>query len=115
MMKGKDKEAKIFSFSMEEFRKQFGEVSKILGIPGLHPYQLRHGGAAHDLASKARDHAQVKARGRWSTDQSVRRYTKTGKIQTLLGQLSQGSLEYCRWSQRNLKSVMSGRMQPKRL
>ena len=115
MMKGKDKEAKIFSFSMEEFRKQFGEVSKILGIPGLHPYQLRHGGAAHDLASKARDHAQVKARGRWSTDQSVRRYTKTGKIQTLLGQLSKGSLEYCRWSQRNLKSVMSGRMQPKRL
>eukprot|EP00438_Fugacium_kawagutii_P007991 Skav234597 [mRNA] locus=scaffold5214:85992:100513:- [translate_table: standard] len=68
--------SKIFSFSSEEFRKIVGEVAQEMGVSSVHPYQLRHGGASDDLNAKAREYLAVKARGRWSTDQSVRRYGK---------------------------------------
>ena len=69
----------IFSFNMEEYRKEFIAVGKLLGVDQLHPYQLRHGGASQDLCSGFRDHQGVKSRGRWVTDQSVRRYAKIGR------------------------------------
>ena len=106
-------EDKIYNFSSADFRKDFAEAGKILGISGLHPYQLRHGGAAEQLHSGVRDHAAVKARGRWHTDQSVRRYTKTGKIQQLLSKLSPVSLEFCRWSKQNMEQVLRGSIRPR--
>ena len=101
----------IFSFSMDQYRKEFTKAAKRLQMEGLHPYQLRHGGAADDLCSKQRDHPGVKQRGRWATDQSVRRYTKVGKVQQLLNRLPNGALEYCQWCHRNLEKVMRGQAQ----
>ena len=74
-----DPDAMIFNFTMENLRKEFAAAGKGLGVDQLHPYQLRHGGASEDLSSGFRDHNSVKARGRWKTDQSVRRYAKIGK------------------------------------
>lgn len=102
----KDPEAFMFQFKMDDYRKRFNQAAKDLGLSTLHPYQLRHGGAADDLAAKFRDHAGVKSRGRWETDQSVRRYTKIGKVQQLLTRLSPGGLEFCRWSHQNLEKVL---------
>lgn len=103
-----NKESMIFDFSMEEYRKEFVRAAKVLKLEGLHPYQLRHGGAAEDLSGKHRDHHGVKARGRWATDQSVRRYTKVGKVQQLLNQLPSGGVEYCQWCHRNMEKVLRG-------
>jgi hypothetical protein len=100
--------AKMFPFSGEEYRKEFTKAAEMMNLKGLHPYQLRHGGAADDLNSKERDYQSVKTRGRWQTDQSVRRYTKVGKIQQLLNQLSSADMEYCRWSLLNLEKVLKG-------
>ncbi|CAE7265927.1 AMY1.1 [Symbiodinium sp. CCMP2592] len=99
----------LFDFSPEDYRKAFASAGKELGLEGIHPYQLRHGGAAEDLNSKERDFNAVKARGRWQTDQSVRRYGKTGKIQKLLSLLSPSDLAYCRWSLQHLEAVFKGR------
>ena len=87
---------------------EFATVGVMLGVPSLHPYQLRHGGAAEDLNGGQRGHQGVKARGRWQTDASVRRYTKVGKIQQLMNQLLPGGLAFCQWSHRNLERVMKG-------
>lgn len=85
----------------------------MLNLDALHPDQTRHGGAAEDLNGKERDHANVKQRGRWMTDQRVRRYTKTGKIQQMISRLSAGHLDFCRWSLLNMELVMKGLTSPK--
>eukprot|EP00438_Fugacium_kawagutii_P017034 Skav221329 [mRNA] locus=scaffold1437:52275:55350:- [translate_table: standard] len=93
----------LFSFTMEQFRKEFAAAGLKLGVNGLHPYQLRHGGASQDLGSGFRDHNAVKARGRWRTDQSVRRYAKIGRVQHLLAKLSPSTMQFCQWSENNLE------------
>eukprot|EP00435_Cladocopium_sp_Y103_P031708 s3161_g8.t1 len=109
----KSAEDLLFPFTAAKYKEAFTQSGEALGIPGLHPYQTRHGGAAEDLNGGERDHAQVKARGRWMTDTSVRRYTKTGKIQQLMSKLSAAHLEYCRWSLQNVERVMLGLASPK--
>lgn len=98
----------LFSFSMDDYRKKFQQAGSRLGVDHLHPYQLRHGGATEDMTSKKRDFAGVKSRGRWKTDQSVRRYAKVGRVQQLLAKLPDSSKRFCHWSELNMKKVMSG-------
>ena len=49
-----------------------------------HPYMLRHGGPSHDRALGLRTIQEVKKRGRWAADSSVRRYEKAGRLTTML-------------------------------
>jgi integrase len=65
----------------------FKRAGAALGLPGLCMYQLRHGGASEDLLSADRTPHEVKARGRWTTDSSLRRYAKPAQIQRLLGSM----------------------------
>ena len=109
----KSMEDLVFPFTSAKYRDAFTQSGAALGIPGLHPYQTRHGGAAEDLNGGERDHAQVKARGRWMTDTSVRRYTKTGKIQQMMSKLSAAHLEFCRWLLLNMDKVMQGLVSPR--
>ena len=44
-------------------------------------YRCRHGGAGGDLAAGFRALEQIKNRGRWAVDSSVRRYTKSARQQ----------------------------------
>ena len=85
---------RLFTFTMEEFRKTFTRLGAKLGVMNLHPYQLRHGGATQDLTSHVRDFNGVKSRGRWKTDSSVRRYAKVGRVQQLLNQLPDSSRSF---------------------
>ena len=68
--------------------KCFRAACQSLGLPPLCMYQLRHGGASEDLLSKTRDTQAVKARGRWTTDSSVRRYAKPAQLQRLANAMS---------------------------
>ena len=103
----------IFPFTAKEFREHFRAAGEALGVQALHPYQLRHGGAADDLNGQERHYAEVKARGRWLADTSVRRYTKVGKLQQLLSRLSPSDMEYCRWSLQHMEKVHKGLLPPR--
>lgn len=92
--KAQTKDSLLFKFSMENYRKKFSAASLRLGLGSLRLYQLRHGGATEDLCSQKRDYSAVKARGRWRSDASVRRYAKVGKVQELLNRLSPGHLKF---------------------
>eukprot|EP00435_Cladocopium_sp_Y103_P017954 s440_g4.t1 len=98
----------LYPFTAAEYRKAFQKAGEQLGVKSLHPYQTRHGGASEDLNTQERDHMTVKSRGRWQTDQSVRRYGKVGKVQKLLVQLSPANLEFCQWSSRNMEQILKG-------
>ena len=105
----------LFSFTAEDFRREFQLSGSRLGVQKLHPYQLRHGEASDDMNAKIWDHAAIKQRGRWHTDQSVRRYAKIGKLQQMLNQLSQEAREYCQWSKSNMVKVARGSLPAKML
>ena len=111
VLNGKDE--KVYPFDATEFRKNFQEAGQLLGFKNLHPYQSRHGGASEDLNTGERDHLAVKVRGRWHTDQSVRRYGKVGKIQKMMTDLSPERMAFCQWSLRNIERVLKGTWPPR--
>ena len=88
----KKKGDRIFNFSLDDFRKSFAKAGEAMGIAHLHPYQLRHGGATEDLT-----------------------YAKVGRVQELLNQVNQATLQYCQWSERNLQRVFQGSVTAKKL
>ena len=103
----------LFPMTFAEANRHLKEAARRLRVDdGVCLYQCRHGGAAHDLNAKARTRDEVMARGRWRTDQTVRRYTKIGKVQALLGRMPKESLEFCRASRVMLDTVVAGRRLP---
>ncbi len=54
----------------------------VLGLDGfgLSAYSPRHGGASHDLLTGSRSLQEVKRRGRWASDESLKRYGKETKL-----------------------------------
>ena len=50
-------------------------------------YSLRHLGASWDFLHKARPLNEIKKRGRWATDQSLRRYAKEARLQKQTGKI----------------------------
>ena len=68
-------------------------VAKILGV-SLCPYQFRHGGPSHDVARKKRTLGQVRVRGCWMVEASVRRYQKSGRLIKAINGLPTGVREF---------------------
>jgi hypothetical protein len=50
-------------------------------------YMFRHAGASTDFALKLRPLAEIKLRGRWKSDASLRRYEKGGRLADQLQRL----------------------------
>ena len=82
------------------------------GPPTL--YQLRHGGAASDLAARRRVLAEIKARGRWHDDRSLARHTKGGRVTEQLSKLPAGLLAFAARVERQIGNILSGRSPPLR-
>ena len=72
----------MFEFKYQELLKQFRAACEELGIRDPSLYRLRHGGASHDAAARLRSIAEIKRRGRWASDSSVRRYEKRTWLQS---------------------------------
>ena len=81
-LNSRDPGEKMFLFSYAELLKQFRAACHDLGIRDPSLYRLRHGGASHDAAARLRTIAEIKRRGRWSSDTSVRRYEKRTWLQS---------------------------------
>ena len=88
---------RIFYLTLRERSAQYAEAVQQLGLSKFGPpvlYQLRHGGASHEVASGRRDLPPRMKRGRWSTLMSVRRYEKGGRLAELLGRLTAHEAAY---------------------
>jgi integrase len=92
----------------------FKAACGLLGLPrGTCMYQMRHGGASEDLLSHSRPQDDVKRRGRWSTDSSLRRYAKPAQVQRLLGSLAPEKLSYALDSWEHLEALIFQRVVPR--
>jgi hypothetical protein len=85
----------LFSFSLQELTKAFQKAQETLQIPVRPLYSLRHSGPAHDHLQKTRTLSNIKKRGRWQSDRSVRRYEKSGRTAMLLDRLPEALITHC--------------------
>jgi hypothetical protein len=74
-------EAPLFPYNYLTAKNLFKVACEKLGLTDPSPYRLRHGGASHDRAMNLRTLAEVKRRGRWVADSSLRRYDKGTLLQ----------------------------------
>eukprot|EP00438_Fugacium_kawagutii_P032905 Skav229623 [mRNA] locus=scaffold1753:167277:170273:- [translate_table: standard] len=68
----------------------------------------RPGPTCMDWRRTAQESEGSQQQGR--TDQSVRRYTKIGRVQQLLNKLTVNRMNFCKWSEKNLAKVFLGTM-----
>ena len=60
----------------------FREVMQEWNLVDVVLYRMRHGGAFHDIVNGQRPVLEVKKRGRWANDKSLKRYAKGVRLQT---------------------------------
>jgi len=87
----------------------FRKVTVAQGLHDVCLYQLRHGGASEDVLSARRTLAEVKTRGHWAQDSSVKRYAKPGMVQQLLAAMSPQARAHGEAQWTRLDDLFSGR------
>ena len=87
----------------------FKNVCQQLGMACLQPclYSLRHGGASQDLLSRCRTLEEVKKRGGWRSDASLRRYGKDAKLTAELNKIPLAVREYGALIGTHLEAVLA--------
>ena len=72
-------------------------------------YQVRHGGPSHDMAFGYRSMAEIKARGQWVTDASVKRYEGHARLQQVEAQLSGPQARLAAGAPRRLEALLQSK------
>ena len=72
----------LLGLEYSELRGHWESALSLVGLPRNHAvlYQLRHSGPSHDRLHKLRSLSEVKKRGRWVSDSSVKRYEAHAKL-----------------------------------
>ena len=110
VLKRRPRGAPVWDFSQEEYAHKLKTYATLSGVAVLEPdaYALRHGGASDDMLALRRPAADIKRRGRWKSDSSLRRYEKRAVAQLQVNMLSQDTLAYGLNVEKNLESLMMG-------
>ena len=104
-------EAPLWTFSLDEVREMFARAVERLDAGGVqaHLYGLRHGGASHDLLTRRRTLLEVKFRGRWSSDTSLKRYAKATRLQKEMEKLPLHCVALGNATERNFARMITAR------
>ena len=102
---------RVFPFSYAVWSRRFEGAAQRCGLAVLEPtlYQLRHGGASHDAATKSRSTAEIKKRGRWMDDRSLVRYENGGRVTEILRRLTADARRQALASARRIGVILSTR------
>ena len=94
----------------DELLREWHTCVELLGLEELNPcrYALRHGGASEDLLSRRRSVQDVKRRGRWVSDSSLRRYGKESRLLKELQKIHPNVLNFGRFVMEHFLEVMLG-------
>ena len=81
-LKRRSGKEKVWSFDYRNFSAPVKRVFEMAGLGGanIHPHMLRHGGASDDALRQTRAMIDIKRRGRWAADSSVKRYEKHARV-----------------------------------
>ena len=80
------------------------------GELGSSRYSLRHGGASDDLLNQRRSLLEIKRRGLWKSEISLRRYAKEGMILSELRKVPPETVAYGRQILNHLLDLLVGTM-----
>ena len=101
-----------FPWSSRDFWMEVRRSLRHLSLPRLVPYQMRHSGPAIDLARGYRTRAEVKHRGRWTSDSSVNRSAQKARLAVYLEKLPVAVRSFLMASEQHIESIVCGRMRP---
>ena len=104
----------LFRFKQEGYSKLVKEAFVAVGGAALGPvaYSCRHGGPAWDRYRKYRTVAEVKSRGRWLSDRSLRRYEKHSKMAQAMSRIGRKWQLYHAVCAAHLADILIGRRAP---
>ena len=107
---GKSDSDRIWPHTPVEMIREWDIVVNLLGLDVLNPsrYALRHGGASEDLLSRRRSVPEVKRRGRWVSDVSLKRYGKETRLLKELLKVHANVLDFGRYVMEHFVEVMLG-------
>ena len=93
-----------------EAARLFAAAAHTVGFALLKPalYSMRHAGPSNDIADRLRQFRDVKKRGRWAADSSVRRYEKAGMLNQELNRLPTAVRARALEAARRLSEVLGG-------
>ena len=104
---------RVFPLDPVELSALFRSACRTLGLPPISClYMLRHGGASHDLLMKLRTFEEVRSRGQWRTDTSVRRYAKSASVQRFLLQCPPNAVTYGNLALPMLRDFLLAKVSP---
>ena len=94
------KHGKLFPLTLPRYTILLRKASEHLGLKLIiTPHLARHGGPSSDYLQRFRDLVEIKRRGRWKAQASVRRYEKSGRYlrqREILGQSLRGKAAVAR-------------------
>lgn len=99
--------AKIWPFDTNEFCRRFVAAGKAagVGVLGLYPYSLRHGGASWDALGRRRSIEM--------SDSSLRRCEKASRALQQAHRLSLATTAFAAWVQQHVAHLFRGTIQPR--
>ncbi len=110
LVRGRKKKDPLWTESHHVLKNEFMAAVQSLRLEdlGLSLYAIRHGGASHDLLAARRPLLEVKKRGRWATDASLRRYVKEARLQHELSKVNPKTLQFGMQIIRDLPQLLTG-------
>lgn len=96
--------AYLINLTYQQLSQHWKEALKAVGLEENHAvlYQLRHSGPSHDRFHHLRTALEVKQRGRWASDASVRRYEAHARINQEFHCLPQKTQKLCLQAEKEL-------------
>ena len=107
----RQKEDTLFAVSQQQVALDLQAAAARLRVPASMPmvmYMLRHSGASTDFALKLRALPEIKLRGRWRGDASLRRYEKGGRLAEQLAKLPEKLLVHAERCAKLVNKVLAG-------
>ena len=86
----------VANFSYREWAATWRSCASSLGLPAETLYVMRHTGASDDWLRRARSIAEIKRRGRWASDRSLKRYEKSARTMAVMQTWPPQLLQYLR-------------------
>ena len=99
----------LADFSYREWATVWRSCCLTLGLPAATLYVLRHTGASDDRLRRNRSLPEIKRRGRWASETSVKRYEKSARTMAVIEHWPPRLLQHLRLCENLLSPVLLGK------
>ena len=116
LYKAQRKRVNMWDFSMSQWRAAFLRAAPQVGLDRWTPclYQARHTGASLDRLEERISLEEVKRRGRWRAETSVRRYEKRALIQEVYLSMTEAQRRFAHRATAQLEAALQRRLDASR-